>query len=135
MTTIATTQAAVAHRTVEVKAKLFRGLADPSRLRVLESLRDGPRCVSDVVQATGLSQPNASSHLTCLWDCGLVDREQQGRFVFYRIADPRVASLLAVAADLLIPVGDQVFFFTRYEGTGGRAADHRPLPREGRKRT
>lgn len=134
MPTVATTQAAVAHRTVEVKAKLFRGLADPSRLRVLESLRDGPRCVSDVVEATGLSQPNASSHLTCLWDCGLVDREQRGRFVFYRIADPRVARLLAVASDLLVTVGDQVFVCTRYEGSEARRRPPQQLRREKRSR-
>ena len=132
MTTVVTTEASVAHRTVEVKAKLFRGLADASRLRVLESLRDGPRCVSDIVEATGLSQPNASSHLTCLWECGLVDREQRGRFVFYRIADPRVARLLAVASDLLVTVGDQVFVCTRYEGSEAKRPPQ--LPRREKRR-
>ncbi|MBI2544891.1 MAG: winged helix-turn-helix transcriptional regulator [Candidatus Rokubacteria bacterium] len=61
-----------------LQAKLFRGLADPSRLAVLEALRDGPRCVSEVVAATGLSQPNASAHLACLEDCGLVIRDRRG---------------------------------------------------------
>jgi DNA-binding transcriptional ArsR family regulator len=68
-----------------VKAKLFRGLADLSRLRVLESLRGGPRCVSEVIQATGLSQPNTSAHLTCLWECGLVNKERRGRFVLVQM--------------------------------------------------
>lgn len=98
-----------------VKAALFRGLADTSRLRVLEVLRAGARSVSDVVAATGLSQPNVSAHLSCLWDCGLVDREQRGRFVYYGIADPRVESLLALADDLLVTVGDNVYVCTRYE--------------------
>ena len=99
-----------------VKAKLFRGLADTSRLRVLEALRGGPRPVSEVVAATGLSQPNVSAHLACLWDCGLVEREQRGRFVYYRIADPRVEGLLALADDLLVTVGDDVYVCTRYRG-------------------
>lgn len=55
-----------------LKAKLFRGFADPSRLAVLEALKDGARCVSEVVGITGLSQPNVSAHLSCLEDCGLL---------------------------------------------------------------
>ncbi len=122
-------------RAIEVKAKLFRGLADPSRLRVLEALREGPRCVSDIVEVTGLTQPNASSHLTCLWECGLVDRDQRGRFVFYRIADARVASLLRVASDLLVTVGEQVFVCTRYPGDGdGEASESTPRRTAERKR-
>jgi len=39
--------------------------ADPSRLAVLEALRDGRRCVSDLVRLTGLTQPNVSAHLAC----------------------------------------------------------------------
>lgn len=101
---------------VAVKAKLFRGLSDSSRLRVLEALRGGPRSVSEVVAATGLTQPNVSGHLSCLWDCGLVDREQQGRFVHYRIADPRVETLLTLSDELLITHGDNVYICTRYQG-------------------
>lgn len=99
-----------------VKAKLFRGLSDSSRLRVVEALRGGPRSVSEVVAATGLSQPNVSGHLSCLWDCGLVDREQRGRYVYYRIADQRVEGLLSLADDLLITHGHDVYVCTRYQG-------------------
>lgn len=44
-----------------------------------DALRLGPRSANDVVEETGLSQPNASNHLACLLDCGLVAREQRGR--------------------------------------------------------
>jgi ArsR family transcriptional regulator, cadmium/lead-responsive transcriptional repressor len=108
---------------LDVKAKLLRGLADRSRLRVLEALRDGPRCVSDVVVTTGLSQPNVSSHLACLWDCGLVDRDQEGRFVYYRIADPRVDALLIAVEELLITVGDGIYVCRRYgDGSADQSA-------------
>lgn len=99
---------------LSVKAKLFRGLADPTRLRLLEALRAGPQCVSDLVDATGLSQPTVSMHLTCLWECGLVERERRGRFVYYGITDVRVHALLGASDDLLVRVGDQVFICTRY---------------------
>lgn len=83
------------------KAKLFRGLSDPSRLSILEGLRDGARSVGELADATGLSQPGVSNHLACLLDCGLVRREPRGRFAFYALADDRVESLLRTAESLL----------------------------------
>lgn len=81
----------------DLTAKLFRGFADPSRLAILEALEEGERCVSDLVVATGLTQSNVSGHLACLRDCGLVVSRQEGRFVHYRLADPRVAEMLGSA--------------------------------------
>ena len=98
----------------EVRAKLFRGLGDPSRLRVLEALRDGALSVGEVVQQTGLSQPNASMHLGCLAECGLVTWERLGKFVHYEIADKRVVKLLDQAAELLIQVGPLIEACPRY---------------------
>jgi DNA-binding transcriptional ArsR family regulator len=97
-----------------LKAKLFRGFADPSRLALLEALREGERCVGELVLATGLSQSNVSNHLACLSDCGLVAREQQGRYVYYRLSDPRVAGLLGTADDVLADVARGVSDCTRY---------------------
>ena len=101
-------------QSLALKAKLFRGFSDSSRLAILESLRDGPRSVTEVVEATGLSQSNASNHLGCLLDCGLVSREQRGRYVFYRLSDERVEGLLALADELLADVARGVYECTRY---------------------
>jgi DNA-binding transcriptional ArsR family regulator len=91
-------------QSLALTAKLFRGFADPSRLSILEALRDGPRTVGEAVEITGLSQPNVSNHLACLLDCGLVTREQRGRFAYYSLADERVDTLLAMADALLAGV-------------------------------
>jgi DNA-binding transcriptional ArsR family regulator len=99
---------------LSLKAKLFRGLADGSRLAILEALRDGEKSVSDVVAATGLSQPNASTHLACLKGCGLVEGRQEGRFVFYRLADPRIEGLLRDASAILADVAERVYACRRY---------------------
>lgn len=99
---------------IQVKAKLFRGLADPSRLAILEALRDGPKNVSQVVQITGLTQSNTSMHLTCLWGCGLVDRERRGRFAYYRIKSARFARILEVAESVLDDVSCRVAECARY---------------------
>lgn len=103
--------------TVANKAKLFRGLSDGSRLAILEALCEGSRSVTEIVEATALTQPNASNHLACLLDCGLVRREQRGRFVYYDLSDARVAQLLTLAATLLADVAGGVEACHRYEGS------------------
>ena len=98
-----------------LKAKLFRGFGDASRLSILEVLRAGPLTVGEIVTATGLSQSNASNHLACLRDCGLVVAEQQGRYVTYQLSDGRVDEMLALAETLLADVAHGVYQCTRYD--------------------
>src|SRR5215470_9751297 len=112
---------------VQLQAKLFRGFADPSRLAILEALRDGPLTVGNIVQATGLTQSNVSNHLSCLRDCGLVVAAQYGRFVSYALSDTRVGQLLRLADALLADVAQGVYACTRYnvskESTHGDPAN------------
>ncbi len=98
-----------------LKAKLFRGFADASRLSILEALRGGPTTVSSLVEVTGLSQSNVSNHLSCLRDCGLVISTQKGRYVSYELSDPRVSDLLQLADELLAEVARGVYACTRYD--------------------
>ena len=111
-TTAATTSLAL-------RAKLFRGLSDGSRLSILDALRNGRRNVGDIVETTGLSQSNVSNHLACLLDCGLVAREQRGRFMFYSLINIRVAELLRAAEDLLSDVAHGVDACSRYDAPEG----------------
>ena len=94
---------------IALQAKLFRGFADPSRLSIMETLRAGEMTVTEIVEATELSQSNISNHLACLRDCGLVTAEQDGRYVRYRLSDPRVDQLLALADELLGDVAKGVY--------------------------
>jgi DNA-binding transcriptional ArsR family regulator len=102
---------------IDLQAKLFRGFGDPSRLSILEALQNGPVTVSDIVDATGLTQSNASNHLACLRDCGLVTTTQQGRFSYYALSDRRVGQLLRLADELLSDVAKGVYACTRYNGS------------------
>jgi DNA-binding transcriptional ArsR family regulator len=106
MTSEKTTQSAL-------RGLLFHGFSDRSRLAIVEALLTGERRVSDIVAATGLTQPNASMHLGCLWDCGLVAREKRGREVFYRLIDG-VAELFAAADNVLEQAGSTVGACPRY---------------------
>ena len=101
-------------KSIAIQAKLFRGFSDPSRPSILDVLHDGALTVSEIVGATGLSQPNVSNHLGCLRDCGLVSARQQGRFVYYELSDQRVGQLLNLADDLLADVARGVYECTRY---------------------
>ena len=96
-----TTQMTATQLSAASKAKLFRGLSDPSRLSILEALREGSRSVGELAEETGLSQPGVSNHLSCLLDCGLVSREPRGRFAYYALADESVEALLQTAESLL----------------------------------
>lgn len=86
----------------ELKANLFKGLAHPVRIRVLELLSAAPEVsVTDMLAATGLEASHLSQHLTVLRRYHLVKGERRALQMFYSLAYPQVADLLAVARLLL----------------------------------
>jgi DNA-binding transcriptional ArsR family regulator len=99
---------------LELKAKLYRGFADPTRLSIIESLRTGERTVGAIVEAVGQSQPNVSNHLSCLKECGLVSTRRDGRSIYYSIASDRVRCLLEDGDKVVAEVGDKMSKCTRY---------------------
>jgi DNA-binding transcriptional ArsR family regulator len=84
-----------------VAAKFFRGLGDPTRVRILQMLVDGERTVGELVDEVGGLQGRVSSHLACLRWCGFVTTRREGRSVYYRLADDRVPELLRLAEEFL----------------------------------
>jgi len=93
---------------LETRTHLLQGLAEPSRLAILQELRRAPACVSDLVGKTGLTQPNVSNHLACLRDCGLVTARPRGRFVLYALAGRDVSDLLDQVDRVLRRAGPQI---------------------------
>ncbi|MEV5051185.1 ArsR/SmtB family transcription factor [Arthrobacter sp. LAR12-1-1.1] len=86
----------------EVKANLFKGLAHPVRIRVLEMLSAAPEVsVTDMLAATGLEASHLSQHLSVLRRYHLVKGERRALQMFYSLAYPQVADLLSVARLLL----------------------------------
>lgn len=100
---------------LDVKAKLFRGLADPVRLSILETLLGGPKTVAEVVQTTRESQPNVSNHLRCLLDCNLVSSRREGRHVYYRLRNGGVKRLLLSTDRLLSEIHAEIAACVNYE--------------------
>ena len=102
---------------VDLVAKYFRGLGDPSRLRILELLRaEGELSVSELVERLRVSQPKVSNHLACLRWCGFIETRRMGRTVYNRIADERVEAMLDLADSLLADNAAHVAACFRIEG-------------------
>lgn len=86
----------------EIKANLFKGLAHPYRIRVLEILSANDEAsVTEMLADTGLEASHLSQHLSVLRRYGLVVSERRASVVYYRLALPQIAELLRVARVLL----------------------------------
>jgi ArsR family transcriptional regulator len=80
-------------------ADLFRALADPARVRIVNVLAttDEPACVCELIEPLGLAQPTVSHHLKKLVDAGLLEREQRGKWAYFSLNRDAVEKLAAVA--------------------------------------
>lgn len=79
------------------KARFFRALAHPVRIRILEILVSGGRTVQELQEALGLEQPIVSQQLVVLRNQSIVQAEKEGVFVRYTLRDPAIGELLEVA--------------------------------------
>ena len=100
---------------LKIKAKLFRGFANPTRLAILECLRDGEKTVTEIAQETMQSQSNISNHLSCLLECGLVKNQREGKNIHYSIRNSKVKALLENGDTILSEVYKEIFECTRYQ--------------------
>ena len=78
---------------VELIAERFRALSEPTRIRLLDRLREGEATVLELTELIGTTQQNVSKHLGVLQRSGIVARRRQGNFAYYRIVDQSVLSL------------------------------------------
>src|SRR6516162_1891736 len=100
------TQMALPHPLPEAYARTvadrFRLLGDPTRLRLMDLLRDGERSVGSLADELGCTQANVSKHLSLMADGGLVARRRAGLHCYYAVADDAVFALCdAVFASVL----------------------------------
>ena len=85
----------------EILMKFFRGLADPTRLRIVEALLEKEINVSELVKIIGVPQANISNHLACLKWCGYISARKQGTNVHYRITDDRIRQIVTLAREVI----------------------------------
>jgi DNA-binding transcriptional ArsR family regulator len=79
---------------INFRSTVFRALADPSRLKILDFLKTGEKCACDIVDAVGFTQPTVSRHLKVLIDCGVLRRRRDGNKMFYAITHPKIHEII-----------------------------------------
>ena len=92
------------------KAQVFHALSASDRLEILEFLRDGEKCVCEIVPHLNLIQPVVSRHLKILRDAGLIRCRKDGTKRMYSIVDPRIHEVVdALNAELLTTLSKEAF--------------------------
>lgn len=77
----------------ERAAELFRVMAAPMRLRVINALCDGEKNVSELLERIETTQPNMSQHLSMLYKAGVLSKRRDGAQIYYRIADKKIVNV------------------------------------------
>lgn len=86
---------------VQQVAEYFSVLGEPMRLRLLNLLRDGEKCVQELVEATETSQANVSKHLKVMLQAGILSRRSEGTSAYYSVADDLIFELCNLVCDRL----------------------------------
>ncbi len=73
-----------------LQAEFCKGMAHPTRIHILRSLRDGEKTVNELAKITGITQANASQHLAILRQFGLLQTRREGSSIYYSITDHRI---------------------------------------------
>ncbi len=82
-------------------ASVCKGLADPKRLLIINSLRDGPMSVTQICDDLGLPQSNVSQHLAILRDKGLVASQRDGQFVYYSLTSGKIIEAMDLLREVM----------------------------------
>jgi DNA-binding transcriptional ArsR family regulator len=86
---------------VQQVAEYFGVLGEPMRLKLLNALRDGEKCVQDLVEATATSQANVSKHLKVMLQAGILSRRSVGTSAYYSVEDDLIFELCNLVCDRL----------------------------------
>ena len=88
-------------RVLELKAEILKALAQPTRLKILELLRNGEKCICEIVPAINGEQSNVSRHISLMQKSNLVTTRKDGVKVMVKVSDSRVFEILDSIALLL----------------------------------
>src|SRR5512143_3805521 len=86
----------------ELQAEITKTLANPIRLAILHSLRDGEKTVNELAEILGLHQSNLSQHLALLRQRGIVKTRKKGSNVFYSVFDPKINEACNIVHEVLL---------------------------------
>jgi DNA-binding transcriptional ArsR family regulator len=88
-------------RVLELKAEILKALAQPTRLKILECLRTGEKCICDIVPAINGEQSNISRHISLMQKSNLVTTRKDGVKVMVKVRDPKIFDILDRVSSIL----------------------------------
>jgi DNA-binding transcriptional ArsR family regulator len=111
----------VPQEVVQQVAEYFSVLGEPMRLKILNLLRDGEKCVQDLVEATDTSQANVSKHLKVMVQAGILSRRSKGTLAYYSVEDDLIFELCNLVCDRLASrIEQQASHFRAFTFAGKR---------------
>jgi ArsR family transcriptional regulator len=94
-------EAFMEERVLELKAEILKALAQPTRLKILELLRDGEKCICEIVPAINGEQSNISRHISLMQKSNLVTTRKDGVKVMVKVRDPNIFDILDRVSGIL----------------------------------
>lgn len=86
---------------IEFRAEILKALAQPTRLKIIDFLRDGERCVCEIFPAISEEQSNTSRHLNMMMSAGVLTRRKDGLKIYYAIKHPEIFQVLDIVTDIV----------------------------------
>ena len=86
---------------VEFRADILKALAQPTRLKIIDFLRDGERCVCEIFPAIDEEQSNTSRHLNMMLAAGALSRRKDGLKIYYAIKHPEILEIVDIATHIV----------------------------------
>src|SRR4030042_391358 len=87
-------EAFMEEKVLELKAEILKALAQPTRLKILELLRNGEKCICEIVPAINGEQSNISRHISLMQKSHLVTTRKDGVKVMVKVSDPEIFNIL-----------------------------------------
>jgi ArsR family transcriptional regulator len=82
------------------RAEILKAIAQPTRLKIIEFLRDGERCVCEIFPAIGEEQSNTSRHLNLMQAAGVLSRRKEGLKIFYAVKHPEILDIIDLVTSI-----------------------------------
>ena len=86
---------------VEYRAEILKALAQPTRLKIIDFLRDGERCVCEIFPAIGEEQSNTSRHLNMMLAAGVLSRRKDGLKIYYAIKHAEILEIIDIVTGVV----------------------------------
>ena len=86
---------------IELRAEILKAVAQPTRLKIMDFLRDGERCVCEIFPAIGEEQPNPPRHLNMMLAAGALSRRKDGLKIYYAIKHPEILQVMDIVTGIV----------------------------------